>query len=280
MRYAGIACVYFALPSDCRRSMGCGCDRKEKEEQVRRNIMMKKRILIALSCLLVVLLAVPAVSEVAEMLLPAAEEATITVTGNAVILVPADTATVRLGVTESSQNVLEAQAAMNAKIETIRAALIESGIDAADINTDRLNIYTNYNYDAGVETVAGYTASSTLSVVTKDMEKAGSIIDVAFAAGANNLNGISFAVADTASIMDEAYLAAMDDARAKAELLAGAEGLTLSCVKAISQGNSYSYDSMSNAVTMEYAAAKGASTFVQAALIEVSASVNVSYGMK
>ena len=242
--------------------------------------MMKKRILIVLSCLLVVLLAVPAVSEVAEMLLPAAEEATITVTGNAVILVPADTATVRLGVTESSQNVLEAQAAMNAKIETIRAALIESGVDAADINTDRLNIYTNYNYDAGVETVAGYTASSTLSVVTKDMEKAGSIIDVAFAAGANNLNGISFAVADTASIMDEAYLAAMDDARAKAELLAGAEGLTLSCVKAISQGNSYSYDSMSNAVKLEAADARGASTFVQAALIEVSASVNVSYGME
>lgn len=65
---------------------------------------------------------------------------------NATILVPADTATVRLGVTESAQNVLEAQSAMNAKIEAIRQALLESGIDEKSINTDRLNIYTNYSY--------------------------------------------------------------------------------------------------------------------------------------
>ena len=241
---------------------------------------MKKGILIAISCLLAIMLAVPAISEVAERFLPAAEEATISVTGNAVILVPADTATVRLGVTESSQNVLDAQQAMNAKIETLRAALIENGIDAADINTDRLNIYTNYSYDSGVESISGYTASSTLSVVTKDMDMAGTIIDVAFAAGANTLNGINFSVEDTESIMNDAYINAMKDARAKAELLAGAEGLTLSSVKSIAQGNSYSYDSMSNTVTYEAAAKGSASTFVQAALIEVSASVNVSYGMK
>ena len=39
----------------------------------------------------------------------AAKGATISVSGNATILVPADTATVRLGVTESAQNVLECQ---------------------------------------------------------------------------------------------------------------------------------------------------------------------------
>ena len=101
----------------------------------------------------------------------AAQGATVSVTGSATILAPADTATVRLGVTESAQNVLEAQSAMNAKIEAIRQALLESGIEEKSINTDRLNIYTNYSYaDDGTERVSGYTASSTLSIVTHDME--------------------------------------------------------------------------------------------------------------
>lgn len=82
------------------------------------------------------------------------------------------------------------QSAMNAKIEAIRQALLESGIDEKSINTDRLNIYTNYSYaEDGTERVSSYTASSTLSIVTQDMDATGAIIDTAFGAGANTLNG-------------------------------------------------------------------------------------------
>ena len=211
----------------------------------------------------------------------AAKGATVSVTGSATILVPADTATVRLGVTESAQNVLEAQSAMNAKIEAIRQALLESGIEEKSINTDRLNIYTNYSYaDDGTERVSGYTASSTLSIVTHDMESTGAIIDTAFTAGANTLNGIEFSVENTETIMDQAYVQAMLDAHDKAELLAQTEGASVRGVVSIEQGGSYSYDSLSNATRMETSADMGSSTFVQAALIEVSASVSVTYELQ
>ena len=211
----------------------------------------------------------------------AAQGATVSVTGSATILAPADTATVRLGVTESAQNVLEAQSAMNAKIEAIRQALLESGIEEKSINTDRLNIYTNYSYaDDGTERVSGYTASSTLSIVTPDMESTGAIIDTAFTAGANTLNGIEFSVENTETIMDEAYVQAMLDAHDKAELLAQTEGASVRGVVSIEQGGAYSYDSLSNAPRMEATASKDAGTFVQAALIEVSASVSVTYELQ
>ena len=213
----------------------------------------------------------------------AAKGATISVSGNATILVPADTATVRLGVTESAQNVLEAQSAMNAKIEAIRQALLESGIDEKSINTDRLNIYTNYSYaEDGTERVSSYTASSTLSIVTQDMDATGAIIDTAFGAGANTLNGIEFSVQNTEEVMDEAYVQAMLDAHDKAELLAQTEGASVRGVVSISQGSAYSYDSMTNSLRMDAAVAEDADagTFVQAALIEVSASVSVTYELQ
>ena len=211
----------------------------------------------------------------------AAQGATVSVTGSATILAPADTATVRLGVTESAQNVLEAQSAMNAKIEAIRQALLESGIEEKSINTDRLNIYTNYSYaDDGTERVSGYTASSTLSIVTHDMDGTGAIIDTAFQAGANSLNGIEFSVENTEELMDQAYVQAMLDAHDKAELLASMEGASVRSVVSIEQGGSYSYDSLSNATRMETSADMGSSTFVQAALIEVSASVSVTYELQ
>ena len=213
----------------------------------------------------------------------AAQGATVSVTGSATILAPADTATVRLGVTESAQNVLEAQSAMNAKIEAIRQALLESGIDEKSINTDRLNIYTNYSYaEDGTERVSSYTASSTLSIVTQDMDATGAIIDTAFGAGANTLNGIEFSVQNTEEVMDEAYVQAMLDAHDKAELLAQTEGASVRGVVSISQGSAYSYDSMSNSLRMDATVAEGAGagTFVQAALIEVSASVSVTYELQ
>ena len=173
--------------------------------------------------------------------------------------------------------------AMNAKIEAIRQALLESGIDEKSINTDRLNIYTNYSYaEDGTERVSSYTASSTLSIVTQDMDATGAIIDTAFGAGANTLNGIEFSVQNTEEVMDEAYVQAMLDAHDKAELLAQTEGASVRGVVSISQGSAYSYDSMTNSLRMDAAVAEDADagTFVQAALIEVSASVSVTYELQ
>ena len=138
-----------------------------------------------------------------------------------------------------------------------------------------------YDYDDDVEKVQAYSASMTLAVKVADMEIVGKVIDEAFAAGANTLNGISFSASDTAAAEKESLQAAVADARAKAEILAEAAGLKITGIELVSDGNVYSYDnSVGNfsAKRMEGAAMDaGYGTMVQAAKLIVSASVSITF---
>ena len=121
----------------------------------------------------------------------------ITVNGTGEVLVPADAAVVSLGVSASDREVLKAQRKANEAIASIRAALISGGINETDINTDYINIYASYDYSDGSEQLKGYNANSTLAIRVTDIEAVGEVIDIAFEAGANTLNGINFSASDT-----------------------------------------------------------------------------------
>lgn len=207
----------------------------------------------------------------------------ISVSGNGNALVPADTAVVSLGVSARDKDVLKAQQKANEVIAAIRTVLTENGIAPEDINTGYLNIYAMYDYNNGMEEISAYNANSTLSIRLTDMTIVGQVIDLAFSAGANTLNGIDFSASDTDEARAAALKDAVADAKAKAEILAEASGLTISGIMEIVEGGTYSFDSGSNVFrskgteTEEDAAAFGAPTVVQAAKLQVSATVTVVF---
>ena len=127
----------------------------------------------------------------------ASADSEITVNGSGEVLVSADAAIVSLGVSAVEHEVLAAQAKANEAIASIRTALISGGISETDINTDYINIYAMYDYSSGREELTAYNANSTLAIRVNDIEKVGEVIDTAFGAGANTLNGISFSATDT-----------------------------------------------------------------------------------
>ena len=232
-----------------------------------------KKIALTLACLLVLSFAVGALAETK-----------ITVSGNGEVLVAADTAVITLGINFQDADVLKAQGEVNRGIEAIRASLLENGIQAEDINTDRLRIYAVYDYSGVTEKVVGYNASSYLAIRTQDMEKVGEIIDIAFRAGANTLDGINFSASDTEEASKDALTKSVKDARAKAETIAAAAGLTICSIESINESYSYSYDSGMNSfykaadmVMTEEAAMAGGRTVVQAAKLTVSSSVTVVF---
>ena len=211
----------------------------------------------------------------------AAAETRITVSGTGETRISADTAVISMGVSARDRDVLKAQQTVNEHIAKIRQALLDCGVAEENINTDYMSIYAIYDYDEDVERVQAYSASMTLAVKVTDMEIVGKVIDEAFAAGANTLNGISFSASDTAAAEDESLKAAVADARAKAEILAEAAGLKITGIEIISDGNVYSYDnSVGNfsAKRMEGAAMDaGYGTMVQAAKLIISASVSITF---
>ena len=210
----------------------------------------------------------------------AAAETRIAVNGTGETRISADTAVISLGVSARDRDVLKAQQTVNENIAGIRQALLSNGVAEENINTDYMSIYAIYDYNEDVEKVQAYNASTTLAVKVTDMDSVGKLIDEAFAAGANTLNGISFSASDTDEARDESLKAAVGEARAKAEVLAEASGLKITGIETISEGNVYSYDnSVSNfsAKRMEGTADTGYGTMVQAAKLIVSVTVSITF---
>ena len=212
---------------------------------------------------------------------PALAETRITVSGTGETQVSADTAVISLGVSARDRDVQKAQQTVNGSIAKIRQALTGIGVKEENINTDYMNIYAVYDYEGDAEEVKAYNASTTLAVKVTDTDMAGQVIDKAFAAGANTLNGISFSASDTDAARDESLKAAAAEARAKAEVLAEASGMKITGIEVISEGNVFSYgNDVSNfsAKRMEGAAADtGSGTVVQAAKLIVSVTVSITF---
>lgn len=235
--------------------------------------MMKRMIGILLAA--VILLSVMAC---------AGAESVISVNGTGNVYMPADTACVTLGVQKYDTDVKAAQNAVNETITAVLKALLDMGIREEDISTDNINLYTYTEYTEAGNELTRYHAMSTLSIRTTDLDAAGPIIDTAFAAGANTLEGVMFSASDTSAQEKEALEAAVADAREKAEILAAASGMKITGVVSISENYTNSFDSGSNSI---FTAAKraevpaadeeAAGTMVQAARLCISAQIVVCF---
>ncbi|MDO4866792.1 MAG: SIMPL domain-containing protein [Clostridia bacterium] len=203
-----------------------------------------------------------------------AQAATLTVQGTGTVTVEPDRATINIGVQEVSRTVGAAMSGVNEKLDSVVSALVERGIDEADIATSTVEIYANYDYDVD-QRLLGYTASNTVTVLVTDVDSAGAIIDAAVVAGANCLNGVEFFAADTSEARKQALALAVESAREKAEALAEAAGLPLGGILEIREGDS-GWES-----PMLYAKAEdaGAGTQLYAGRQQVTASVTVVYAL-
>lgn len=159
----------------------------------------------------------------------------ITVTGTGTVQAAPDMATLSIGVTTQGTTAAEALAANSKATEAVIARLTASGIEARDMQTSNLAINPNWTgYDSSTPTISGYVASNMLTVRVRALDTTGAVLDAAVADGANTLNGMTFGLADPEPQLNEARKVAVADARAKAELLAAAAGVTLGEVLAIS----------------------------------------------
>ena len=210
------------------------------------------------------------------LMLPAAAlaDTKIAVTGSATVQAEPDMVTLSLGVEETKSDVAAAQATVNEKIAAVVEALKNAGIDEKDVQTGYYSIYNNYNYDDPSD--IQYVASCSLNVIVRDLSKAGEMIDVAVAAGANQVGGVTFGVSDLTALQDKALEMAVADGIRRAGVMARAAGVTLPALPESVEENSSYYDGGSaRAYTMD--AAAGASTSLMGGMVSVTSSVTVTY---
>jgi uncharacterized protein YggE len=167
------------------------------------------------------------------------QEASIKVVGFGEALGQPDEAQVTVGVETFAPKVNDATAENEATIDAILEALEKAGTEADDIQTSNYSLWTEQKYgDNGPEGIAGYRVSNQVSVVIRDIDKVGDVLAAVTSAGANNIYGVQFSVADPAGLEAEAREKALENARQRAESLAQLSGLTLGDIRAIDEASS------------------------------------------
>jgi uncharacterized protein len=155
----------------------------------------------------------------------------IVVTGEGLVEVAPDMATVTAGV-ENQGDTAGATLAANAEaMRAILAALEAAGVERRDIQTSQLSLQPVYrprnNGDDWTPEVLGYVARNTVAVRVREIGEVGSVVDATSEAGANRIDGIAFGIGDMRPHLDEARGDAVRNAREKAELYADTAGVTL-----------------------------------------------------
>lgn len=202
---------------------------------------------------------------------------TLTVSGNGEVRAAPDQATLSTGVVTQGRNAsdaLKANArAMNAVFDTLKSA----GIAEKNIQTSNVSVSPRYAdaKNGGVQHVAGYEVSNTVTVLVDGLDKVGPTIDALVAAGSNQIDGPTFSIADPGPLLARARDAAVKDARARAETLARAAGVSLGPITSISESGGYAPPQPLYRMAMSASAAPP--TPVAAGEQSVSASVSITW---
>jgi uncharacterized protein YggE len=203
----------------------------------------------------------------------------ISVTGVGRVKAEPDVADINLGVTKQGEDAQAAAAEAATTMDAVINALLEAGISENDIQTTSLSLNPIYDWNENPPDIEGWEASNLVNVTVRDIESVGEVVDAATAAGATNVNGISFRVDDPSAAEAEARSAAVADARVKADQLAADAGVTIIGVVSISESGTQA----PQPIYMERAAfdmaAEGAvpTTPVQPGQVELSVSVFIQY---
>lgn len=207
---------------------------------------------------------------------------TIAVTGNGSAYGKPDMAMALIGVETRDVDPAKAVDDNTAKMNTIMSALKELGIEEKDIQTSNFSVNAQQDYDQNGQPKGTFTyvVNNSLTVTIRDLTKVGQALGKAVGAGANSINGVSFSVNDPAALEAEARDKAMADAKARAEQLAKAAGVTLGAPTSISEFTSGPIPYEAKGLAAADAGGGGAPVPVSQGQIQVNLQVNVTYLIK
>jgi uncharacterized protein YggE len=188
----------------------------------------------------------------------------VTVVGEGTVSIEPDIATATIGVEVVRPSVKEASAAAQSIMEEVQAALLAQSLDEMDIQTRHFSIFAERFGPGGLlnEDEVRYRVSNTVFITIRDLEGIGDVLDAAIDAGANNIYGVDFSLADPTAVESEARAQAVADAYGKAEELAGIIGVGIGDVTGISeiigQGGGFFGGNFSNMAMAEMGGGAGA----------------------
>jgi uncharacterized protein len=164
--------------------------------------------------------------------------ASITAHGTGEVTGTPDIATVELGVTTRAASAQAALDANNQQAGAVIAQLKAKGVAEADLRTSGLSVNPTIEYPGN--RISGYEVSNGVTVTIRDIAAAGGIIDAAAQAAGDSVRvqQLSFSIDDDSALLAGARAEAVKRAKAQAQQLADAAGVSLGAVRSITESGS------------------------------------------
>jgi uncharacterized protein YggE len=158
---------------------------------------------------------------------PAARERTIAVTGEGSVDATPDRATVALSVIVQRPTAQEAQQQSAATMAQVVRQIVAAGIPQTAIRTATVSLYPQHRPDSGgTGPITGYQSVNRVVVTVDDISRVGQVIDAGVGAGANGVDSVTWTLRDATAYRTQALRIAVQNARATANAIASAAGIS------------------------------------------------------
>ncbi|NCT02275.1 SIMPL domain-containing protein [Candidatus Parcubacteria bacterium] len=205
------------------------------------------RILVALSLLMAIIaLASYASLNFEKIQYSNPTPATISVIGEGEVLAVPDIGRFSFSVMAENAEASVAQELSGTKINEILAYLREQGIEDKDIKVEQYNLYPRWRYEervcpigsycpGGERVQDGFEVTQSIAVKVRETKDAPKVIAGVGERGATDISNLNFSVDDTEALRDEARAKAIENAQAKAVVLAKQLGVRIVHLTAYSE---------------------------------------------
>jgi uncharacterized protein YggE len=191
-----------------------------------------------------------------------------------------DVAMLTLGVSRLADSVDAARNGAASSLDAMIKSMTTNGIAKDDIQTVQFNISPEYDYNMSKQTLKGFRVSNVVSAKIRDISKTSKVVDDAVTAGGNDVQvqNISFTIDNPEDLKKQARQAAVTDAKAKAQTLAAATGVTVGDPISITESTAFS--PIPFAADARSAAGAAPATPIEPGTQDVTVSVTINWSIK
>jgi uncharacterized protein YggE len=203
----------------------------------------------------------------------------------ATVAVAPDQARINMAVVSFNKSLEKAQEENNLITRKVIAVLEDSNIQQEYIRTQNYSVYPQYRTpvyptkEILPAEISGYEVRNELSVVVKDLSQLGHLLDRVLTAGVNNINYINFEKSNITEQENKALQQAVIRARQKADIIAGAAGMTLGKVLNITEGGIQHFQTMSP-IYLDSIRPVASAVPINPGQLKVTARVTITYELK
>lgn len=163
----------------------------------------------------------------------------VSVVGKGEISAKPDIAYLFIGINTEGKTAAEAQKANAKKMQSLTSLLKKTWkLEGKDIQTNQFYVQPEYTYsEEQGRKLKQYTASHSLKISYRNLDKIGELLDSAAKVGVNQIDNIQFSIENRDAYETAVIEKAMANANLKAGAIAKTAGRSLGNVLSVSQGN-------------------------------------------